>query len=128
MDVRRWLTGPTGRWHPISAGAIELFNPETIPIIRYRTAATRSPNLGSRLPEPTHRQRPRRPGALQGHGAFGRFKDQLHEGFPELIALRHALRDGRAQRRAVDWLLAQGLVDQGAAEKFAADRPEPGLP
>lgn len=35
-DVRRWLTDPTGRWHPISADGIELFNPATIPIRRYR--------------------------------------------------------------------------------------------
>ena len=30
-DVRRWLTDHTGRWRPISADGIELFNPETIP-------------------------------------------------------------------------------------------------
>ena len=36
-DVRRWLTDPiTGRWKPIRADGIELFNPETIPIRRYR--------------------------------------------------------------------------------------------
>ena len=35
-DVRRWLTDPTGRWKPISADGIELFNPATIPIRRYR--------------------------------------------------------------------------------------------
>jgi len=40
----------------------------------------------------------------------------------------HALRDVRAQRRAVDWLLDQGLISDDAAEKFAADHPEPGLP
>jgi RNA-directed DNA polymerase len=31
-DIRRWLTDHTGRWRPISADGIELFNPETIPI------------------------------------------------------------------------------------------------
>ncbi len=35
-DIRRWLTDPTGRWRPISADGIELFNPATIPIRRYR--------------------------------------------------------------------------------------------
>ncbi|TCM48851.1 group II intron maturase-specific domain-containing protein [Kribbella sp. VKM Ac-2568] len=35
-DVRRWLTDPTGRWRSISADGIELFNPATIPIRRYR--------------------------------------------------------------------------------------------
>ena len=29
-DVRRWLTDPNGRWKPISADGIELFNPEAI--------------------------------------------------------------------------------------------------
>jgi RNA-directed DNA polymerase len=43
-DVRRWLTDPTGRWHPISADGIELFNPEAIPIIRYRYRGNQIPN------------------------------------------------------------------------------------
>ncbi len=34
--VRRWLTDHTGRWHPIHAGGVELFNPAAIPIRRYR--------------------------------------------------------------------------------------------
>jgi hypothetical protein len=36
--------------------------------------------------------------------------------------------DVRAQRRAVDWLLDQGLIDQNAAEKFAADTASPVCP
>jgi RNA-directed DNA polymerase len=35
-DIRRWLTDPTGRWHPISADGIILFNPGSTPIKRYR--------------------------------------------------------------------------------------------
>ncbi|HSS23954.1 MAG TPA: group II intron reverse transcriptase/maturase [Mycobacterium sp.] len=35
-DVRRWLTDPSGRWHPISADGITLFNPAAVPIRRYR--------------------------------------------------------------------------------------------
>ncbi|MEV5412603.1 group II intron reverse transcriptase/maturase [Thermopolyspora sp. NPDC052614] len=35
-DVRRWLTDPTGRWRPISADGITLFNPAMIGITRYR--------------------------------------------------------------------------------------------
>lgn len=35
-DVRRWRTDPTGRWHPISADGITLFNPAAVPIRRYR--------------------------------------------------------------------------------------------
>ena len=48
--------------------------------------------------------------------------------YDELISPWHAFRDARAQRRAVDWLLDQGLIDTNAAEKFAADHPEPDLP
>ncbi len=55
-------------------------------------------------------------GALQGRGPFRRFKSELHEHLPELISPWHALRDVRAQRRAVDWFLDQGLIDQNAAE------------
>lgn len=74
MDVRRWLTDPTGRWHPISAGGIELFNPETIPIIRYRYRGNQIPNLGPGCLNP--RQRPwrarcgesRTPGSASGLG------------------------------------------------------------
>jgi hypothetical protein len=58
----------------------------------------------------------------------GRFKAKLYEGFPELISPWHAFRDVRAQRRAVDWLLDQGLIDENAAEEFAADHPEPVCP
>jgi RNA-directed DNA polymerase len=43
-DVRRWLTDHTGRWHPISADGTELFNPETIPINRYRYRGNQIPN------------------------------------------------------------------------------------
>jgi RNA-directed DNA polymerase len=43
-DVRRWLTDPTGRWRTISADGIELFNPEAIPIIRYRYRGKQIPN------------------------------------------------------------------------------------
>jgi RNA-directed DNA polymerase len=41
--VRRWLTTPTGRWKPIHADGIELFNPTTVPIRRYRYRAYKIP-------------------------------------------------------------------------------------
>jgi RNA-directed DNA polymerase len=43
-DVRRWLTDPTGRWKPITADGIELFNPSTVPITRYRYRGNKIPN------------------------------------------------------------------------------------
>ena len=54
--------------------------------------------------------------ALQGRGAFRRFKNQLYEQMPELISPWHTFREVRAQRRAVDWLLDEGLIDANAAE------------
>ena len=35
-DVRRRLTGPTGRWRPITAGGIELRKISKISVTRYR--------------------------------------------------------------------------------------------
>ncbi|HEX5090028.1 MAG TPA: UPF0158 family protein [Nocardioides sp.] len=66
--------------------------------------------------------------SLQGRGAFRRFKNQLYEHHPELISAWHALRDVRAQRRAVEWLLDHGLVDDTAAQQFATDHSDPALP
>ena len=47
---------------------------------------------------------------------------------PELISWWHALRDVRAQRRAVQWLLDQELIDDRAAEEFVTHHPDPDLP
>jgi hypothetical protein len=66
--------------------------------------------------------------SLQGRGAFRRFKNQVYERHPELISAWHALRDVRAQRRAVEWLLDQALVDESVAQQFATDHPDPDLP
>jgi RNA-directed DNA polymerase len=43
-DVRRWLTDPTGRWKPITADGITLFNPSAVPITRYRYRGNKIPN------------------------------------------------------------------------------------
>jgi hypothetical protein len=34
----------------------------------------------------------------------------------------------RSQRRAVEWLLDEGLVDEDAAHRFLAEHPDPELP
>jgi len=44
-DVRRAFTTPEGRWKPITAGGIELFNLEAVPVTRYRYR-------GSKIPSP----------------------------------------------------------------------------
>ncbi len=51
-DVRRWLTDRTGRWCPITADGIVLFNPESVPIRRYRYRGSKIPNpwVGAVIP------------------------------------------------------------------------------
>jgi predicted nucleotidyltransferase len=65
--------------------------------------------------------------AIEGRGAFRRFKDTLLE-FPELREAWFAFHDSRTQSRALDWLARAGLVDAGEAERAIADRPDPELP
>ena len=66
--------------------------------------------------------------SLEGKGAFRRFKNELYQGHPELISSWHALRDARAQIRAVQWLANEGLIEEDAAQQFVQDHPEPALP
>jgi hypothetical protein len=66
--------------------------------------------------------------AIQGKGAFRRFRDELHEEYPDLLPAWHAFRDVRAKRRAVEWLSDNSLVDDDAAARFMADHPDPDLP
>ena len=66
--------------------------------------------------------------AIQGKGAFRRFKDELHEEYPELLAAWYAFRDARAHRRAVQWLADSSLIDDDAASRFLAGHPDPDLP
>jgi hypothetical protein len=66
--------------------------------------------------------------ALDGKGAFRRFRNELYQRHPKLISVWQSFRDARARDRAVDWLVEQGLVEEEAAQRFADDHPEPGLP
>ncbi len=66
--------------------------------------------------------------AIQGRGAFRRFKAELNEEYPGLLPAWYASRDARAQRRAVEWLVDNGLAGQADAQRFLASHPEPGLP
>ena len=66
--------------------------------------------------------------AIQGKGAFRRFKDELHEEYPDLLPAWYAFRDARAQRRAVEWLADNSLIDDDAASRFLSGHPDPGLP
>jgi hypothetical protein len=66
--------------------------------------------------------------AIQGKGAFRRFKDELHEEYPDLLPAWHAFRETRARRRAVQWLADNSLIADGAADTFLSGNPDPALP
>jgi Uncharacterised protein family (UPF0158) len=66
--------------------------------------------------------------AIQGKGAFRRFKDELHEEYPDLLPAWYAFRDARARRRAVQWLADNSLIDDDAASRFLTGLPDPGPP
>jgi hypothetical protein len=66
--------------------------------------------------------------AIQGKGAFRRFKDELHEEYPDLLPAWYAFRDARAERRAVQWLADNSLIDDEAAGRFLAIHMDPDLP
>jgi hypothetical protein len=66
--------------------------------------------------------------AIQGQGAFRRFKDQLHEEQPGLLPAWYAFLDARATRRAVQWLTDNSLIDDEAAGRFLVGHPDPDLP
>jgi hypothetical protein len=66
--------------------------------------------------------------AIQGRGAFRRFKDELHQERADLLTVWYAFSDVRARRRAVEWLADNSLIDDEAAERFLASHPDPELP
>jgi hypothetical protein len=65
--------------------------------------------------------------AIEGRGAFRRFKDTLFE-FPELRELWFRFRDARMERRAIEWLADAGVLDERSAEEAIAERAEPEPP
>jgi hypothetical protein len=65
--------------------------------------------------------------AIAGRGAFRRFKDTLLD-FPELRDAWFRFHDARVERRAIRWLVDEGLVDPAAAERAIVGRSDPELP
>jgi Uncharacterised protein family (UPF0158) len=66
--------------------------------------------------------------ALDGKGAFRRFKNELHEEYPDLVAVWNAFRANRADVRAVQWLWDNGLVSYERYQEFRAEHPDPPIP
>jgi predicted nucleotidyltransferase len=62
--------------------------------------------------------------AISGRGAFRRFKDTLFE-FPELREQWFGFHEARMLRRAVGFLVDEGLVSQDDADRFLAELDDP---
>jgi hypothetical protein len=66
--------------------------------------------------------------AIDGRGAFRRFRGELSEEYPHLLPAWHGFRDTRAWRRAVEWLADTSLVDGNEAARFLDEHRDPALP
>jgi Uncharacterised protein family (UPF0158) len=66
--------------------------------------------------------------AIDGRGAFRRFKAELHEEYPHLLPAWYAFRDSRGKRRAVEWLADNSLIDHDSAGRYLTNNPDPKLP
>lgn len=64
--------------------------------------------------------------AIAGRGAFRRFKDTLYD-YPDLREAWFRFHDVLVERRAIQWLADQGLVDEAVAERAIDERPDPDL-
>ena len=84
------------------------------------------PDFAQLVSDAAARQRLAR--ALSGRAAFHRFESELYEEYPELVSVWQAFRDARAHRRAVGWLLDQGLISKATAQNFSAGHPDSDLP
>ena len=106
----RWLIDPrTGQvtfWtsdtgidgeNPVELNELDLIPIDPLPALR---VVSRHGRLCRR--HQRQRGRPTPDPSLQGRRPFRRFKNEVYEHHPELISPWHALRDVRAQRRAVE--------------------------
>lgn len=66
--------------------------------------------------------------ALDGRGAFRRFKNELYDEYPELVSVWQAFRDARGRRRAVEWLREEDLIDQATADRLGGEHLDPPVP
>jgi len=132
----RWLidpkTGEVAFWtsdlgidgeNPVELDELDLILIDPLPsYVWYQDMVDFADGISDRGAGEHHRR------SLEGKGAFRRFKNALYQGHPELISAWHALRDARARVRAVQWLAEEGLITEGAAQRFQQDHREPDLP
>jgi hypothetical protein len=132
----RWLinpqTGEVAFWtsdtgideqNPVDLSELDLIAVDPLPpSVWYRDMANFAERISDRR---AGRQLAR---ALEGRGAFRRFKAELHDVYPKLLPAWSAFRDSRAKRGAVEWLAENSLISDDSASRFLADRPDPALP
>lgn len=66
--------------------------------------------------------------ALRGRSPFQQFRMELAEEYPELVEAWRRFRDARGARRAVAWLVDEGLVAEQDAERYYREHLVPDLP
>jgi hypothetical protein len=66
--------------------------------------------------------------ALDGRGAFRRFRNELHAEYPELLTAWNAFRDVRAAVRAAQWLHDHDILDESRYREFLDAHPDPQVP
>ncbi|SBT44600.1 UPF0158 family protein [Micromonospora narathiwatensis] len=66
--------------------------------------------------------------AIEGKGAFRRFRGELYEEYPRLVSAWQGFHDARALRRAIDFLVDNDLIAQEAAERARAEHLDPAVP
>jgi hypothetical protein len=66
--------------------------------------------------------------AIRGREHSAGSRTSCTKEYPDLVSVWHAFGDARAKRRAVEWLLDQGLIDDATAQHFLTDHPDPELP
>lgn len=79
-------------------------------------------DFARRVSEPDLRRRLER--ALDGRGAFRRFKDELYD-HPEQRAAWHRFSDARMARRAADWLEGHEVISGEARDALVSAHPDP---
>lgn len=132
----RWLidprTGETVFWtselgidgqNPVDLDELDLVVVDPLPSsVWYRDMA----DFAERVTDETCRRRLAR--ALDGKGAFRRFRNELHEEYPDLLSPWNTFRDNRAKRRAVEWLAETSLIAAATADRYLGEHPDPDVP
>jgi hypothetical protein len=124
-----WIDGATGRIRRVTRGADPESRQELADAGWVRIRRTESHESYRDMADfvaSVHRRRAADllDRAINGPGAFRRFKDTLGE-FPDLRDTWYRFRDARGRRRALSWLVTVGLLTAEAAERAAAEFPDP---